>query len=107
MTTTFPLDKISEALDVLQDHGVIGDNDADHSLACWLHENDLTCADLNNYKPECASEEQLLPLVQSILDKYENDERNMAWSLAYFITDGGRASMLQEALEDFSPSSDD
>ena len=39
-TTTYPLHKITEALDILQEHGVLEDNTADHALGCWLEENE-------------------------------------------------------------------
>ena len=100
--TTFPLDKICDALDLLQQHGVISDNTSEHELGEWLIENDLTCADLNSYSPEVASEEQLLPLVKAILQTYEDDAREMAWSLAFALTDGGRADELDAVLGDFA-----
>ena len=46
-TTAYPIQSIVSALDILQEHGVINDNVADHSLACWLEENGLTVDDLN------------------------------------------------------------
>ena len=55
-TTTYPLHKITEALDILQEHGVLEDNTADHALGCWLEENDLTCDDLNSTQPERAND---------------------------------------------------
>ncbi len=101
-TNTLPLDKISEALDVLQNHGVIGDDEADHALGCFLEENDLTDDDLNSYQPDIASEDAMLPLVKSILQTYECDVREMAWSLAFSLTDGGRVENLEEVLGDFA-----
>ncbi len=52
------MSRICEALDLLQDHGVLGDNQADHSLGCWLEENELTCDDLNAETPRATDEQQ-------------------------------------------------
>lgn len=100
-TTSFPLDKITEALDVLQQHGVIGDNTADHSLGCWLEENDLTCDDLNNYQPERASDEEMSELITCYTRLFESDPREAIVDLAYLRTDNGRREDVLYYITEF------
>ena len=100
-TTTLPLDKICKALVVLQNHGVIGDNEADHALECFCEENGLTYDDLNNYRPDIASGDEMVPLVQALLRTYETEPKEMAWDLAFRLTDGGRKEELNAVLPDF------
>ena len=100
-TTTLPLDKISQALDVLQNHGVIGDNEADHALGEWLEANGLTCADLNNYRQPRADEAQMETLATYVLTSHNDDHRDLAISLAYHLTDGERPDAVANLIADY------
>ena len=100
-TTTLPLDKISEAFDVLQEHGIIDDNLADHELGCWLEKNDLTCDDLNNYQPERATDSEMSELIACYERLFETDPREAIIELAYVRTSGARRDEVLEYTQEF------
>ena len=100
-TTTLPLDKVTEALDVLQEHGIIDDDTADHSLSCWLEDNDLTDDDLNNYQPERASDEEMSELIACYERLFESDPREAVIELAYVRTNGGRREDVLYFTQEF------
>jgi hypothetical protein len=97
----FPLDKITDALDVLQNYGVIGDNQADHCLGEWLEENGLTADDLNNYQQPHATIEKLNELASCLLLSHNNDARELAQTLAYHHTGGARPDEVEALLKEF------
>ena len=90
MPTTFPLDKIADALDVLQQHGVLDDDTADYALGSFLEENNLTDDDINNYRPEQANDEEMSELITCYTRLFESDPRESVIELAYVRTQGGR-----------------
>ncbi len=47
-TTLLPIDSILAALDLLINHRVLEESEADFRLNQWLEENNLTVNDLNN-----------------------------------------------------------
>lgn len=100
-STTFPLDKITEALDVLQEHGVIDDSTADHSLGCWLEDNGLTDDDLNNFEPEQATREEMGELIDYYCNKFYYDKKGAIRELAYVLTSGGRRDEALYYIEEF------
>ena len=99
--TTFPLDKICDALNLLQLHGVIGDNTADGELGQWLIENDLTTNDLNNYRYEQASRERINELASFFLLSHNDDAKELATTLVYHHCDGARADEVDNLISEF------
>ena len=101
MPTTFPLDKITDALDVLQEHGVLDNDTADHRLGEWLEENSLTDDDLNNYRPEQANDEEMSELITCYTRLFESDPRESLIELAYVRTSGARRDEVLYYTQEF------
>ena len=101
MPTTFPLDKITDALDVLQEHGVLSNNTADHRLGEWLEENSLTDDDINNFRPEQASDDEMSELITCYTRLFESDPREAVIELAYLRTAGGRRDEVLSYTTEF------
>lgn len=99
-TTTYPVQEISRALDVLQDNGVISDNLADHELGCWMEERGLTCADLNA-EPARASEAQQQRITRLIEMSFESDPRDAYVVLASLMTDCFESEKVADLIADY------
>ena len=99
--TSFPLDKIASAFDLLQQHGVISDNNADTELGEWLNDNGLTDDDLNNYEKPRADDTQMEMLADYLLISHTDDARDLALSLAYHCTDGGHPDAVADLIAVF------
>ena len=100
-TTTLPLDKVTEALDVLQEHFVLDDSTADNILGLWLENNDLTDEVLNNYQPERATDSEMSELIACYERLFESDPREAIVELAYVRTSGGRRDEVLEYTQEF------
>ena len=100
-TTTLPIDKVTKALDVLQEHFVLDDSTADNILGLWLENNDLTAEVLNNYQPERASDEEMSELIACYRRLFESDPRDAIVEVAYLRTSGGRRDEVLYFTQEF------
>ena len=104
-TTTYPMARISEALDLLQEHGVISDNLAEHELGCWLQERGLTCADLNAETPR-ATDAQQNELYRLVSASFESDPGDAYIMLASQFSHGFEADATQDLIADYKETMD-
>lgn len=101
ITHDYPLDKITEALDILQEHGVISDNLADEELSCWLEARGLTCDDLNNYHPALATTEQQQAFTKLVRASFDSDPREAFEVLAGQISNGFEADATAKLIDEY------
>lgn len=93
--------RICEALDLLQEHGVLGDNTVDHSLGCWLEERGLTCDDLNA-EPQRATDTQQQTFTELVRASFESNPDEVFEVLAGLFTHGFEAEATADLITEYT-----
>ena len=101
MTTKYPMSRICEALDLLQEHEVLGDNTADHNLGCWLEERGLTCDDLNA-EPARATDTQQQAFTNLVRASFESNPDGAYEVIAGLITHNFEAEATADLIAEYT-----
>lgn len=99
-TTAYPMARICEALDLLQEYEVLGDNTADHSLGCWLEERGLTCDDLNA-ETERATDAQQQAFINLVRASFESNPDDAFEVIAGLITHNFEAEATEDLIAEY------